>query len=637
MRSSFLSVLPEHTQAVLWDMDGVLIDSLELDYRICNRLVQGQVPGAPDIANETIRANFAYAAGDFFPRLAASVGVELTNEQLKAISKEFEAVRLEETFEILPGIEDALKALKEKGIPVACVSNNKQADIVSILDKIGLAQYMSAIVGNDHGDLKKKPAPDTYLKAAEDLGVDITKCVVVEDSLVGTQAGKTAGAFVIGIGTGGTDFDDLEHSEWTDIAVVDLTDPALSLSFGDVREKTLNTPNEFVSHMVEHIAWRLGVSIDIKWQNSDWRSLGEFLGQEIAKLPRVKASAASIGMIDDGSAEVAIDFDKAAVCNWSSIGTTDLELFTGLRCEQVRDGKPLVDILDGLAQGLGAQLDVRVCTFEDMHHTWEGVYRAVGITLGKMFKPEVPIELPAELAGGGDVPMLQIPGITITELSDTHSSGQRNTAETITEVTVRLSDEPYCKCIFDVADTIEVDRYEELLTPFCEAAGISLDLKFIATKLSSSHVVLEDTAIIVGRALSALLYRRMMTTGVNGAGGTIQTVDDFNGDELQVAVSVEGRKFIKYTGFDMEFPEIRKKLMLGHDVLGTVRSEDIDDFMDGFAMGLACSIMVHLRDVTDAEVTWMLILRKLGTALKECFEGNAARRGVIPGVKAVLD
>ncbi|MGH1350547.1 MAG: HAD-IA family hydrolase [Methyloligellaceae bacterium] len=633
MRSSFLSVLPEHTEAVLWDMDGVLIDSLELDYQICSKLLQKQVPDARDIELSVIRANFAYSSGDFWPKIAGSVGVELTDVQMAAILEEFDQARLDATFGILPGIVDALKALKERGVPVACVSNNRYADIVAILDKIELTQYFAQVVGNDHGTLKKKPAPDTYLKAAEDMQVDIARCVVVEDSLVGAQAGKTAGAFVIGVGTGGTDFDDLEHSEWTDIAITDLTDPAIALEFGDVRKKVLNTPNEFVSHMIEHIAWRLGVSIDIKWQNSDWCSLGEYLGQTIAALPQLKSSAASIGMIDDGSAEVAIDFDKAAVCNWSSIGTTDLELFTGLRCEQVRTGKPLVDMLDGLAQGLGAQLDIRVCTFEDMHHTWEGIYRAVGITLGKMFKPEVPIVLP-ELTG---VPDLLIPGITITDLSDTHSSGQRNTAETITEVTVRLTDSAYCKCIFDVADTIEVDRYEELLTPFCEAAGISLDLKFIATKLSSSHVVLEDTAIIVGRALSALLYRRMMTTGVNGAGGTIQAVEDFANDEVQVAVSVEGRKFIKYTGFDMEFPEIRRKLMLGHNVLGNVRSEDIDDFMDGFAMGLACSIMVHLRGVEDAEVTWQAILRKLGMALKECFEGNAARRGVIPGVKAVLD
>ncbi len=633
MRSSFLSVLPGHTEAVLWDMDGVLIDSLDLDYQICSKLLQSQVPEARDIENRIIRENFAYASADFWPRIAASVDVVLNDEQMKAVLQGFDKARLDTTFEILPGIVDALKALKERGTPVACVSNNRHADIVAILDKINLTQYFAEIVGNDHGTLKKKPAPDTYLKAAEDLGVDIKKCVVVEDSLVGAQAGKTAGAFVIGTGTGGTDFDDLEHSEWIDIAIVDLTDPSISLEFGDVRQKVLNTPNEFISHMVEHIAWRLGVSIDIKWQNSDWHSLGEYVGQTIAKLPRTRSSAASIGMIDDGSAEVAIDYDKAPDCNLSAIGTTDLELFTGLRCEQIRTGKPLVDILEGLAKGLNAQLDIRVCTFEDMHHTWEGIYRAVGITLGKMHKPEEPIILPAVT----DVPDLQIPGITITDLSDNHSSGQRNTAETITEVTVRLTDNSYCKCIFDVANTIEVDRYEELLTPFCKAAGISLDLKFIATKLSSSHVVLEDTAIIVGRALSALLYRRMMTTGVNGAGGTIQTVEDFTNNEVQVALSVEGRKFIKYTGFNMEFPEIRRKLMLGHNVLGNIRSEDIDDFIDGFAMGLACSIMIHLREVTDAETTWQSIFEKLGLALRECFEENAARRGVIPGVKAVLD
>ena len=633
MRSTFLSLIEENTEAVLWDMDGVLIDSLELDYRVANRLMRKQIRDAPSIPNEVVRANFALASEDFWPALAKEINIELTKEQTEQLIADFNQCRLDETFKTLPGIIEALKGLQEKNILCAVVSNNKQADIVSILKKIDMDQYFKVIIGNDHGERKKKPAPDTYLYAAEQLSVDIANCLVVEDSLVGAEAGRTAGAFVVGMATGATDFDILEHDDRVDISLQDLTDPHLKLKFGSVRNKTLNTGNDFISHMVEHIAWRLGTAIDIKWQNSDWHSLGVYLGAEIAKFSPKITSAACLGMIDDGSAEVAIDLNKTASCYIEAIPTTNMELFTSIRCEQLKTGEPLVEMLEGLSEGLNADLQVRVCTFEDPHHTWEGIYRAVGIVLGKIYCPEAENIKPDT----STLPMPQIPGINITDLSIDTVSGERNTAETITEVEITLSDNPSCECEFKVSDTIDVSQVQNLLTPFCQAAGFSLKLKFIATELSSSHVVLEDTGIIMGRAIAALMYTRMMTLGINGAGSSIHTLEDYNNKDVQAAISVEGRKFIKYTSFATDYPEVRSKLLLGHNILEQVRSEDIDDFIDGFALGISGSLMVHLRELGTAEQTWQQILIKLGTALKECLAVNPMRKGVIPGVKATLD
>ncbi len=130
----------------------------------------------------------------------------------------------------------------------------------------------------------------------------------------------------------------------------------LLLAFGDVQAKRIETPNDFISHMVEHIAWRLGCSIDLLWPNEDWRSLGSLLGARIRSFTPRCQSATTLGMIDDGSAEVLIDLAKNNDLTISAGANIDLEWFLSLRCEQLSTGRDLVELLTGLAKGLGAGL-----------------------------------------------------------------------------------------------------------------------------------------------------------------------------------------------------------------------------------------------------------------------------------------
>ena len=81
---------------------------------------------------------------------------------------------------------------------------------------------------------------------------------------------------------------------------------AVELAFGDVRSKRIETSNDFVSHMIEHIAWRLGCSIDLKWPGEDWARLGRTLGGRIGSIAPRRQAAAAQAMLDDGSAEARI-------------------------------------------------------------------------------------------------------------------------------------------------------------------------------------------------------------------------------------------------------------------------------------------------------------------------------------------
>ena len=97
----------------------------------------------------------------------------------------------------------------------------------------------------------------------------------------------------------------------------------LEIAFGDVRSKRIETPNDFISHMVEHIAWRLGCSIHLRWQNEDWESLGSALGARIRSLTPLRQSAAALGMIEDGSAQVRLDLGKDGDLKSSAGGNID--------------------------------------------------------------------------------------------------------------------------------------------------------------------------------------------------------------------------------------------------------------------------------------------------------------------------
>jgi hypothetical protein len=130
----------------------------------------------------------------------------------------------------------------------------------------------------------------------------------------------------------------------------------LQICFGDVRNKRIITRNHFVSHMVEHIAWRMGLSIDLEWSDENWRKLGEALGAEIRKFPARSTGAAALGMIDDGSASVAVIVGEGPGVEITGAGGVDCRWFLNCRCEQISSGEPLIELAQGLSEGIGCRI-----------------------------------------------------------------------------------------------------------------------------------------------------------------------------------------------------------------------------------------------------------------------------------------
>jgi len=412
----------------------------------------------------------------------------------------------------------------------------------------------------------------------------------------------------------------------------------IELTFGDVRSKRIETPNDFVSHMIEHIAWRLGCSIDLRWQNHDWAFLGRRLGARIGSFTPVRQSAAAQGMLDDGSAEARITLGENGGLEIRAGETVDLEWFLSLRCEQLQTGSVLADLLAGLAEGLSAKLSVTVCNHEDTHHTWEGIFRAVGVSLNKIYAPPVNAGTFSAAVekdvGAGD--------ITVTSRSAYLAEIKRRTAET--ELSVIVDFEKKRPFLFQYTGTpIEhytetgaMESLRELLHVFSDRAGFSLEAIFSSKMLSSSHVLLEDMGMVVGRALRDVLVKRMMDLGINGAGSSLERPEDFDAQKITVGVSVEGRKFWQFMPLHTSYDDIKRRLIIGQTIMNGVFTEDLDDFIDGFSWGLGCSIAIHIKDLPPAEIAWRMIFENLGKALHEVFDINPYRKGVTPGVKANL-
>lgn len=96
-----------------------------------------------------------------------------------------------------PSVKATLDDLRGRGLKLAIGSSSKNAKY--ILERIGLGGYFDEI--SDGTNISRsKPDPEVFLKAAEYLGIDASKCVVVEDAVAGVDAGQAAGMFTVSIG-----------------------------------------------------------------------------------------------------------------------------------------------------------------------------------------------------------------------------------------------------------------------------------------------------------------------------------------------------------------------------------------------------------------------------------------------------
>lgn len=612
--------LPDSVVALLWDLDGVILDTLSLEYELVNELLARH--GIEPVECAVVRVNFPYPIPDSWRRILAAAGRDADDALVGELTDALERERATRTLDVHEGVPELIDAARAAGLAIAVVSNNPELHVRALLHDAAIEP--DAVIGNDGAGIRSKPAPDPYVAAARALGADPGACVAIEDSLLGARSAREAGCFVVGVATGAATFAALGASPDVDAAYERFALPAISLAPGDVRRKTLETPNEFVSHMLEHVAWRLGCEVEIRWHSDDWLALGAAVGAAVAPLLDGPAAAQALGMIDDGSAEVRVSRSAQPGVALAGAGV-DVDWFLSLRCEQLADGRPLLALLEGLARGAAVDLQVAVTSLEDPHHTWEAIWRGVGVALRGLSQTladpvETAAAAAAKPAGGLE---------TIASGSDS-AAVRRTTAESVCEVELSLAD-PAFACRIETSSSVDSNGLGELLERFARRAGLGLRIVFSALRLSSSHVAAEDVGTTLGAALRALARERIAATGIEGAGSSL------NGSlsPIRVGISFEGRKFVRFVPVGWDYDELRRAL-IGQTLANGLFSEDLDDFVDGLAGGMGCSIVIHWEPLEDPDEAWRLIFEGLGAATAQLLAANGSRRGVIAGVKETL-
>ena len=182
--------------AVIFDCDGVLVDSELITNRVLSQML-GELGWAISV-EETMRVFIGKAVRDEAARIEANTGVAITDEWLTQFRERRNAALERE----LVGIDGALAAVRalyealDGRIAVASGADRHKVEMQ--LKKTGLFEYFEGRIFSGHEMPRSKPYPDVYLAAAEALGVDPTRCAVVEDTVTGATAGVAAGATVFG-------------------------------------------------------------------------------------------------------------------------------------------------------------------------------------------------------------------------------------------------------------------------------------------------------------------------------------------------------------------------------------------------------------------------------------------------------
>jgi HAD superfamily hydrolase (TIGR01509 family) len=181
---------------VLWDMDGVLVDSGDFHYRAW----------AAALAREGLalsRPQFNGMFGmDNRSFLTALLGREPEPGWLGRVSEDKELAFREAIrgqVQPLPGVIAWLQRLRAAGARQAVASSAPQANVDLLIDSLGLSSYFDALVSTR--DLPGKPDPAVFLEAARRLGVPAERCLVVEDSVAGVAASRRAGMACLAVTT----------------------------------------------------------------------------------------------------------------------------------------------------------------------------------------------------------------------------------------------------------------------------------------------------------------------------------------------------------------------------------------------------------------------------------------------------
>lgn len=178
-------------RAVLWDMDGTLIDSEPYWH-------DGELSIARENGGYWDRDLAWQGSGTPVPDVARRMiehGTRLTVDEIEHRLVDYVVRRETERLPWIEGVEDVLRSLAAAGIPSVLVTTSPRVMAENLVRHAPEGAFAGYVCGDD--DVRKKPSPEPYLAAARSLGIvpeDMCRCVAVEDSMTGLRSAADSGA-----------------------------------------------------------------------------------------------------------------------------------------------------------------------------------------------------------------------------------------------------------------------------------------------------------------------------------------------------------------------------------------------------------------------------------------------------------
>lgn len=192
-----LPSLGDHTcQGILWDLDGVLVDTTEFHYRSWQEVLDDY--GIPFDRQVFERALGMNNAGTMELLLGYQPDANLTETIADRKEQRFRQL-MQGNITPLPGVMGWLQRWHRQNIPMAVASSATPVNIDFIIDALEIRTYFKCLVSG--ANMPGKPDPGVFLTAAQNLGLPPARCLVIEDSVAGIEAARRAGMRCIGVAT----------------------------------------------------------------------------------------------------------------------------------------------------------------------------------------------------------------------------------------------------------------------------------------------------------------------------------------------------------------------------------------------------------------------------------------------------
>ena len=187
-------------RAVLWDMDGTLIDSEEFHWIAWRETLASE---GIIITRDQFLATFGQRNDSIIPQLLGKAATAGAVERIGNTKEEhYRGLIRRDGISPLPGVAHWIHRLHQEGWLQAVASAAPRANVDAVLEKLSATQVFQGIVSAE--DVHRgKPDPEVFLNAASRLGVPPNRCIVVEDAAAGIEGARRAGMKSIGVNRNG--------------------------------------------------------------------------------------------------------------------------------------------------------------------------------------------------------------------------------------------------------------------------------------------------------------------------------------------------------------------------------------------------------------------------------------------------